>query len=138
MPTAKNTHELFKMLNKKIQKSLSSDVANTAKNTLKEHAVEDVYDAYDSSYSRTGGLLQDRNIEVKLEDGNTLTVRSTRQENGRDIAQIIETGIGYSYDGLDEKIGARPFHEETLKDLENGLAKKALADGLRKQGLDIK
>ena len=137
MPTAKNMNELAKLLNKKISKSLSQDVERVARNTLKEHIVSDVYDPYDSSYDRTGGLLQDRNIDSKMENDNTLSIRSTRHENGNDIAEIIETGVGYSYGGLDDIIGPRPFHEETYKELANGLAKKALADGLKKQGVDV-
>lgn len=138
MPTAKNMNELVKLTNKKISKALSQDVERVARNTLKEHVVSDVYDAYGSSYDRTGGLLQDRNIESEMENDNTLSIRSTRHKNGNDIAKIIETGIGYSYGGLDDIIGPRPFHEETYKELANGLAKKALAEGLRKQGINVK
>lgn len=135
---AKNINELAKILEKKIAKSLQNEVAKQARKTLKEHVVTDVYDAYESTYERTGGLLKDKNIETKMENENTLSVRSTRSENGRDIAYVIESGKNYSYPGLDEKIGERPFHRETAKELEEkGLAKKALAEGLRKQGLDV-
>jgi hypothetical protein len=139
MSTAKNINDLVKLLNKKyINKALSTDVEKVARKTLKEHVVEDVYDAYDSNYQRTGGLLQDRNIDSKMENDNTLSIRSTREENGRDIAYIIETGEGYNPSHLDDVIGERPFHEETYKELKNGLAKKTLAEALKKQGLDIK
>ncbi|MGG3892013.1 hypothetical protein [Metabacillus fastidiosus] len=136
---SKQMNELAKLINKKLSKSLQTDVSKVARNTLKEHVVKDVYDAYTpESYERTGGLLQDRNIEVKMENDNTLSVRSTRHEGSKDIAYTIEYGEGYSPSSLDEVIGARPFHKETAKELNQGLAKKALADGLRKQGLDVK
>jgi hypothetical protein len=136
---AKNFKELEALINKKIRNAMESEVAKQARNTLKEHVVEDVYDAYSPSmYDRTGGLLQDRNIDTHMENDITLSVRSTREEDGRDIASVIEYGKDYSYDGLDERIGARPFHEEAARELANGLAKDALAKGLKKQGIQVK
>ncbi|MGM7720489.1 hypothetical protein [Metabacillus sp. Hm71] len=135
----KSISDLAKHFNKnQLKKALQEDVAKVARNTLKEHVIEDVYDAYDSNYQRTGGLLQDENIETKMEDDATLSIRSTRHEGNRDIAAVIEYGENYSYPGLDEIIGERPFHAETAKELdEKGLAKKALADGLKKQGIKV-
>ncbi|MED1863224.1 hypothetical protein P4V41_07130 [Fictibacillus nanhaiensis] len=136
---AKNMKELEALINKKIRQALETEVSKTARNSLKEHIVDDVYEAYTpQTYDRTGGLLQDRNIDTHMENDNTLSVRSTREEDGRDIASIIEYGKGYSYDGLDERIGARPFHEEVAKELANGLAKDALIKGLKKQGIEVK
>lgn len=137
---AKNMADLAKLIEKKISKALQNEVADTARKVLKENVITEVYDQYTpSQYDRTGGLYQDRNIEVIMENDNTLSVRSIREEDGRDIASIIEYGEGYSYPGLDERIGARPFHAETKRELEEkGLAKKALAEGLRKQGVNIK
>lgn len=129
--------ELEKLINAKIKQAMSTNVKKIAVNTLKENVVTEVYDAYDSEYDRTGGLLQDKNIDAHMENDNTLTVRSTRNENGRDIANIIESGVGYSNPSLDSRIGARPFHAETAKELDKGLAKKALKDGLKQQGLDV-
>ena len=138
MATFKNMKDLEKFMNKKIASALEREVANEARKVMKENVITEVYDAYQSSYERTGGLYQDRNIETNLVNNNTLTVRNTRNENGRDIAYIVEYGDGYSYDGLDERIGARPFHAETARELEQqGLAKDALAKGLRRQGLDV-
>jgi hypothetical protein len=136
---AKNFKELEALINKKIRKAMEDEVAKQARNTLKEKVVETVYDAYTpQTYDRTGGLLQDRNIDTHMENDNTLSVRSTREEDGRDIAAVIEYGTGYSYDGLDERIGARPFHEEAAKELANGLAKESLKRGLKKQGIPVK
>lgn len=136
---AKNTNELFKQIQKMIRQAMETEVSKVARNTLKEHVVEDVYSKYEPShYERSGGLLQDENIDTHMVDDNILSVRSTREEDGRDIANIIETGVGYSYDGLDERIGARPFHEEAAIELSKGSAKDALARGLKKQGIDVK
>lgn len=137
---ARNMNELTKQIEKMIGRALQEDVSKVAERTLKENVITEVYDQYSpTQYERTGGLYQDSNIETKMESDNTLSVRSTRQEDGRDIASIIEYGEGYSYEGLDERIGARPFHEKTAEELmDKGLVKKALSDGLRKQGLDVK
>ena len=138
MATFKNMKDLEKFINKKIASALQREVASEARKVMKENVITEVYDAYQSSYERTGGLYQDRNIETNLVNNNTLTVRNTRNENGRDIAYIVEYGENYSYPGLDERIGPRPFHAETARELEQqGLAKNALAKGLRRQGLDV-
>jgi hypothetical protein len=139
MATANNLNELFKMMNGYINTSLNTDVKQQAVKTLKEHVVTDVYDRYDPmQYQRSGGLLQDSNVDAHMENENTLSVRSTRNENGKDIAKIIETGKGYTWKNSEIVGVERPFHKEAAKELdEKGLAKKALADGLRKQGLDV-
>jgi hypothetical protein len=146
----KSLADLAKHLEKnQIKKALQDDVAKQARKTLKEHIVEDVYNEYPDPkvYSRTGGLLQDSNIDTTMENDNTLSIRSTRSENGRDIAEVIEYGHEGSKDGYEYPayypsgnnfVQPRPFHAETAKELdEKGLAKKALADGLRKSGLDV-
>jgi hypothetical protein len=146
----KSIVDLAKHLEKnQIKKALKDDVAKQARKTLKEHIVEDVYNEYPDPkvYSRTGGLLQDSNIDTTMENDNTLSIRSTRSENGRDIAEVIEYGHEGSKDGYEYPayypdgnnfVQPRPFHAETARELdEKGLAKKALADGLRKSGLKV-
>ena len=137
---AKNIADLVKLIEKKVKIAMEKEVSEVAKRTLQENVISEVYEQYTpTQYERTGGLYQDRNIEVKMENDSTLSVRSTREEDGRDIASIIEYGVGYSYPGLDERIGARPFHQVTKQELEEkGLAKKALESGLKKQGVNIK
>ena len=130
--------KLLAQINKVVNKALKDTVAKEARNTLKEHIVEDVYEAYEPvEYQRTGGILQDENIETQA-IGDTLTIRSIRHEGDRDISEVIEYGRGYDYEGLDEKIGARPFHQKTYEELKKGRAKKAMAEGLRKQGINVK
>lgn len=137
---AKNYKELAALINKQINNAMVNEVSKVARNTLKENVVTEVYEEYTpTTYQRTGGLYQDENIETVMVDENTLSVRSTRHEGNRDIAEIIETGENYSYPGLDEIIGSRPFHAETARELdEKGLVKKALVQGLNRQGLKTK
>lgn len=139
MATFKNIKELEQFINKQAQKALKNEVAEEVKRTLKENIIDEVYDKYTpTEYERTGGLYQDRNIEA-IVNGNTLSVRSTRTERGRDIAQIIESGIGYEW--KDSRIYnmqpyPRPFHYETFLELQRTLKHvDALKKGLNKLGV---
>lgn len=143
MTIAKNMKELEKLINKKIANGLQNEVANEARRVMKENVITEVYQKYSpTNYERTGGLYQDKNIETKLVDDNTLTVRNIREENGRDIANIIETGTGYDWERsriYNMQPYPRPFHAETARELdEKGLAKNALKKGLERQGLNVK
>ncbi|MCM3110040.1 hypothetical protein [Lederbergia lenta] len=139
MATFKSIKDLEKYVNSKITSALEKEVNETVRKTLKENVITEVYDKYTPShYERSGGLFQDGNIESKMENSNTLSVRSIHSENGRDIAQVIESGLGYSWSHLDGEIGARPFHEETRREIEeNGLAKDSMRKGLQRQGLNV-
>lgn len=144
MPTL-DINQLEAYINEKINVALETNVKEVAKTTMKEHVQIDVYNPYTPHsidgvtphYERTGKLLE--NVKATIE-GNSLTLEDTRSENGRDITQIIESGVGYDWGykrNLDKEIGKRPFVEETYKDLANGKARNALAEGLRIQGLNI-
>lgn len=141
MPDFSNFKDLEKYLNKQISETLNNEVKEATKRQLKENVIEEVYDKYTpSQYERTGGLYQDRNIEAVMKDDNTLTVRSIRKEDGKDIAEIIETGVGFDWE--DSRIYKmqpypRPFHEVTAQEMADGLAKKAMMDGLRKRGIKV-
>lgn len=139
MPDIKTFDDLKKALNKITNNTQKKFIAPMARQKLKDHILEDAYAAYTPEvYERTGELLEDKNIETVLVGDGTLSVRSTRHDGERDVAEVIETGKNYSYAGLDEKIGARPFHEHTAQDLANGEFEKTLKDGLKAQGLDVK
>ena len=141
-----NLNQLEKYLNDKIRNALDTNVAETAKETMQMHIQRDVYATYTPystdmetpHYIRTGQLLQD--VEHSMINDNTLEIKDTRNENGRDIVEVIEEGKGYEWGyrrDLDEEIGARPFVENTAIDLEKGLAKEALKQGLKRQGLIV-
>lgn len=135
----KDLDKLLSTAEKMINRSLNKEVKEQVKRTLKENIITEVYVPYTpTSYDRTGGLYQDSNIEAKI-NGNTLTVRSSRSEGNRDIANIIEYGQGYYAPELDEKIGERPFHHMAGKELkENELIEKAMVKGLESQGLRVR
>jgi hypothetical protein len=143
MPEFNSLADLEKFLNQKIKVALEKDVKKQAIKTMQEHVVDDVYDKYEpTQYKRTGGLAQEKNIIGNMINDNTLEIENIRkdEDTGRYVAPVVESGIGYTWE--DSKIFnmqpfPRPFVENTAKELESGLAKQALAEGLRKQGLDI-
>lgn len=131
-------------------------MANEVANEVVEVMTEDggvidktVYSTYtpynlkgtDYHYHRTYELKNPENIDTTMVDDNTLAVRSTRSENDRDIAAVIETGSGYDWGknsgyvrDLDSEIGKREFHKETGIELErSGRHVKALKKGLEKR-----
>jgi hypothetical protein len=139
-----NLKQLEKYINSQIKESMDTEVNETVRRRLKENVIEEAYDKYEpTQYERTGGLYQDRNIEsdiVDTSEGVELSVRSTREEDGRDIAQIIESGKGYSWKNsrIAKSGQARPFHEKTHEDLErSGEHIEAMKRGLKQQGLDV-
>lgn len=130
-------------LQTKIKNALQSEVAETSRQTMKNHLETDVYSQYTpTTYERKysdGGLLDDNNIQTTMVNETTLKIENIRRDEktGRLVAPIIEHGIGY-WGGLDAIIGERPFVRETSKELANGKAKNSLKQGLVRQGLNVK
>jgi hypothetical protein len=143
MPEFSNLADLERYLNQKISKALETTVSEEAKKTMSEHVEIDVYDRYNpTSYERTGALADESNIQTTMINDNTLEIENVRkdEETGRLVAPVIESGKGYEWGynrNLNEVIGERPFIQETAKDLASGKALAALAEGLKKQGLDV-
>jgi hypothetical protein len=133
--------DLEKYLNDKIRNALAKEVADVARNTMSDHVKSDVYDVYEpSQYQRTGDLYKD--ISTTMKNDNTLIVKNEARddESGRLIAPVVEYGIGYEWEEsriYNMQPFPRPFVENTAKELEKGKAKNALAEGLRKQGMDV-
>lgn len=153
----KSLQELEKALQEKVDIALLTDVAETVRDVMLAHIIEDVYDVYSpSTYVRRNnenGLMDGNNINASIK-GNTLIVENNtlgrpyyrdgkelkRSQNAdKEIAGVIETGQGYDvhdweYDGI-----PRPFIENTRKELfDYEWHKKALKQGLQKQGLEVK
>lgn len=153
----KSLKELEKALQEKVEIALLTDVAETVRDVMLDHIIEDVYEEYTPfEYSRRNnenGLMDGNNINASIE-GNTLIVENNtlgkpyyregkelkRSQNAdQEIAGVIETGQGYDihdweYDGV-----PRPFIENTRRELvDYDWHKKALKQGLQKQGLEVK
>lgn len=137
MPSYTTLEALFAYLQAQINDSLEIDVADEVVKVVQEHIKTDVYDAYTPlAYQRTNELLNDVQSEM---NGDTLEIYDTRNENGKDIPQIIETGKGYTWGiGLDERIGARPFMENAEQQIiQDDLHTAIMKDSLRRKGFTI-
>lgn len=133
MVTVRNMKQLKQLIEAQANKAMNqgNSVKNTVIKTGQKHVQEDVYDVYTPnennpySYKRTG-LLKDSWETKETDDG--LAIYNTREDEGRDVAAIVETGKGYQYD-FEYRDKARPFMENTANELRNS---KKLAQALKK------
>lgn len=137
----KDLKSLFAHLNKDIGKSLKRDVSKVAAQAISETVIEETYEDYQSNaldpYERTGALADIRNMQVEVLDDNTISITNERHDGNVDVAQIVATGIGYSWKESEmyKNPYARNFYEGAMRRLEaNGNHKKALEDGLKRMG----
>lgn len=142
MTTAKNMKELEKLIQQKISKALQQNVAPTVKRVMKEKIEEVVYSVYDPTmYERDkehGGLLDEDNMKVTMLNDTTLSVENVRSDDGRNVAEIVETGEGYEFEFPYNGI-PRPFTEATREELRSTNEHTyAFYQGLKRQGLDVK
>jgi len=148
--------ELFKFIEGAVQTTLENDVANHAKDVLKDKIQTVVYDQYDpTEYERkysNGGLLDDENIEIKKGKGS-ISIRSTRTNDDdtdgrdgyargtKDVASILETGTGYTWTRsaiYQMQPYPRPFHYETFLEMQKTLSHvDALKRGLKRLGISV-
>jgi hypothetical protein len=139
--------EFVEFFNSQLQSSLEKDVAPEIIKVAQDHVQKDVYDAYDSEsthpdkYIRTGQLKNDF-ITIPIMDG--IKIINTRSEDGRDIVDIIETGVGYKYTG--SMFGKEPydyekprlFIENTDNELETSkIAEVELIKSLERKGFKM-
>ncbi|MEM5009243.1 hypothetical protein WKH57_00850 [Niallia taxi] len=139
-----NLDRLIKGLAKELEATMNDQVEKVARKKLKEQVDETVYKSYTpSQYVRTGGLIQDSNIKSNVSAKGSdieLTVQSTRSEDGKDIAKIIETGRGYSWESSEiaRSKMPRPFHAKTEEELAStGEHVQAIKNGLKQRGIDV-
>src|SRR4051812_18067882 len=120
MPEIKSIKDLEKYVNDLAAKAMSQGnaVKETVIETGKRHVQEDVYDKYPNPkvYERTGELKENWNWQ-DAPDG--IEIYNMRFDDGRYVAEIVETGRGYQYDFEYNGI-PRPFIENTREELRNG------------------
>jgi hypothetical protein len=141
MATAKNMSELAKQIEAMARKAMQRSDSETSKvviETGEQHVQSDVYDTYEPKmYERTGELKESWEVE-NTEDG--IAVFNTREDDGKYIPEVIETGKGYDYQGYGygyEK--ERPFVSNTREELRNGnQLSQALKRDFEKMGIKTK
>ncbi|MGR7944285.1 MULTISPECIES: hypothetical protein [unclassified Paenibacillus] len=133
---------MFTYLDQQAQSVLKQEVAKKTVEKMQQHIQSDVYDVYDPVlYERkgyNGGLIDEDSIEVGLVDDNTLYVENIRFDGDREVAEIVESGQGYTYDFLYNGV-PRPFTENTRQELQQtGVLNEVMRNGLSRRGLDVK
>lgn len=141
---AKNMQELAKQIEAMAIKAMQRSNSATSRaviETGKQHVQSDVYNAYTpnpnspNSYQRTGELKESWEVEPT---SNGISISNTREDDGRYIPEIIESGQGYQYD-FEYNGKARPFIENAREELRNSnKLSEAFKQDLRKQGLNVK
>lgn len=145
MPEFNSIADLEAYINKQIQESLQTDVAQKVIDIAQDHVQTDVYDVYaPKEYTRTGQLKQDF---VATPIPNGIEIENTRSDGERYIPEIIEYGHdkseqGYEYPAYyptgDNFIQPRPFIENTVKELETGnIHVTELKKSLQNKGFNI-
>lgn len=124
---------------------MTTIVADQAKWTLQRAVETEVYEKYDPLVYRRkgdeGGLADKDLMEARYDPAEMLLeVQSIREDGGRLIAPIVESGKGYTFESKGAAyMKPRPFHSVAEEMLGEGPFEKALAGGLYKLGYtDIK
>lgn len=135
----KDLEKFLRQLQQPVSKALSSNVAQTVKTVMKDKVEKEVYAPYSPSvYQRTGKLGSEESMEATLLNDSTLVVENVRSDGDRNVAEIVETGQGYTYDFLYSGV-PRPFTESTREELVNtGAHVASLYTGLKRQGINVK
>ncbi|ATF13695.1 hypothetical protein A616_17405 [Brevibacillus brevis X23] len=135
----RNLNELNRFLNNQVKQSLVKDVGVKVKQVMQEHVVDDVYDAYSpTQYERTGELAKEIDVKQCI---NGVEITPTREDNGRYIPSIIESGQGYSWKGSEiySTQQKRPFVENTRREIvEKNIHVEELRKSLRMRGFEVK
>ncbi|KIN51313.1 hypothetical protein B4073_1837 [Bacillus subtilis] len=136
---ARNIKEIKTMIEKNAIQSIhksSSNVKQIMMETGQEHVDEDVYGAYNPLlYERTGQI---KDAFITTNESNGVSLDNIREDDGKDVATVIETGQGYTYpDSYGYGYGKpRPFMKNTAETLKDGrltaaLKKDLMADGIK-------
>lgn len=135
---AKNIKEIKVMIEKAAIQSIhksSSNVKQVMMKTGQDHVEEDVYGAYSPLlYERTGNL---KGAITTINESYGISLDNTREDEGKDVATVIETGQGYTYpDSYGYGYGKpRPFMKNTAETLKDGRLTEALKSDLKADGI---
>jgi hypothetical protein len=141
MTTLNNLAELKKYVDQIAKQAMNngSHVKKTVIEKGKQHVQSDVYDVYTpnesnpKAYKRTGELKENWKTEPTA-DG--MAVFNDRRDEGRYVAEIVETGKGYQYDFPYNGV-ERPFTKNTADELrDSNELTEALKKDLKSLGID--
>ncbi|MFT4448578.1 hypothetical protein ACMXZI_14835 [Bacillus subtilis] len=135
---ARNIKEIKVMIEQATIQSIhksSSNVKQVMTKTGQDHVEEDVYGTYSPLlYERTGKL---KDAFITTNESNGVSLDNIREDDGKDVATVIETGKGYTYpDSYEYGYGKpRPFMKNTAETLKDGRLTEALKSDLKADGI---
>lgn len=140
MKKFKTLNELIEYSKHQAETVLKNEIASRSIKVMQQSIESEVYSVYPDpvKYERLGyhgGLQDPDNIEIQVIDDSTISVENIRFDGKREVAEIVETGIGYQYDFEFNGI-PRPFTEATRRELKTtDILKSTMKEGLEKRGV---
>jgi tRNA/tmRNA/rRNA uracil-C5-methylase (TrmA/RlmC/RlmD family) len=136
---AKNMKELAKQIEKLAAQSMqnSGNVKATVVKEGRNQVEETVYSVYNPKvYDRTGDLKEQWDYE-NTKDGIAVFNYREDDDTGKDIVQVVTSGIGYDYD-FEYAGKPRDFIGATVNELEKGNElTNALKKDMKSSGLKV-
>lgn len=135
-----NLNDLFKKIENDIQDTMINEVAENVKDEMIDAVQTSVYSVYDPvEYNRrygNGGLGASENIKVDEIDNGIMLKDIAPLDNGRTDYALDDIIVNRGVLGYPQ---GRDFYSETIEQMENnGRCIKALKDGLKKRGYEVK
>lgn len=135
-----NLNDLFKKIENDIQDTMQNEVAENVKDEMIDAVQTSVYSVYDPvEYNRrygNGGLGASENIKVDEIDNGIMLKDIAPLDNGRTDYALDDIIVNRGVLGYPQ---GRDFYSETIEQMENnGRCIKALKDGLKKRGYEVK
>lgn len=135
-----NLNDLFKKIENDIQDTMMNEVAENVKDEMIDAVQTSVYSVYDPvEYNRRygkGGLGARENIKVDEIDNGIMLKDIAPLDNGRTDYALDDIIVNRGVLGYPQ---GRDFYSETIEQMENnGRCIKALKDGLKKRGYEVK
>ena len=133
-------NDLFKKIENDIQDTMINEVAENAKDKMINAVQTSVYSVYAPvEYTRrysNGGLGARENIKVDEIDNGIMLKDIAPLDNGRTDYALDDIIVNRGVLGYPQ---GRDFYSETIEQMENnGRCIKALKDGLKKRGYEVK
>ncbi|PSA89378.1 hypothetical protein C6370_20705 [Bacillus atrophaeus] len=134
---AKNIKEIKTLIEFAAKQAIQkhSNTKKTMVKTGQEHVQSDVYDSYDPLVYERTTLLKDSFVIENHTNG--ISLDNTREDNGKDVATVVETGLGYTYpDEYGYGYGKpRPVMKNTAESLKDGRLVAATKKDLNASGI---
>lgn len=128
MPVFDTYAALEKYILAELKNTLQTEIADMVDETIKQHAISDVYGAYNPRTYNRRGLLSSGGYYKHDLNGFSLTVTDETPGNtpsgyghapsGTELSEIIETGAQGNGGGLWREAFARPYMENAQREVD--------------------